>query len=138
MIITPLSKVDKMTNQATDAEFRAALKAANAIPAEVARILGCSRQAVTQRLARNPELQDYVQEIEASLLDASESLVVKAIGDEDLPTAKWVLERKGKQRGWANKLESEQRLSDADLQAIITSLGGDMDKLLALKAALES
>lgn len=121
----------------TDAQFCAALKAANGVPNRAAEILGVTRQAVCQRIDRNPEFQAFVKDIEAGLIEKSVSIVAKAIDAEDLPTAKWLLERKGKHLGFALKSEVENRIADDQMEALVLAMGGDVEKLAALKGALE-
>jgi hypothetical protein len=79
-----------------------------------------------------------VAELRAELKDLAEGNVVKDLKAGDGPMSRWFLERQARERGYGTRTETEHRIADDQLEAIITSLGGDVDKLLALKAALES
>ncbi len=63
--------------------------------------------------------------------------MAKAIDAEDLPTAKWLLERKGTHLGFALKSEVENRIADDQMEALVLAMGGDGGELAALKGALE-
>ncbi len=126
-----------MTENNTEAQYRAALKKANGVPVRAAEILGVTRQAVCYRIDRSPDLQAFIKDIEAGLVEKAVSTVAKAIEAEDLPTAKWLLERKGKHLGFALKSEVENRIADDQMEALVLAMGGDVEKLAALKGALE-
>lgn len=122
--------------KATNAQFKAALKKNGGLAAHAARDLGMTRQGVSQRIRKSPELQAFLAELDQTHLDTAEGVVLEAIANKDLPTARWYLERKGKKRGYATKVETEGKIADADLEALVGSLGGDLSKLRAIRDAL--
>jgi hypothetical protein len=122
----------------TIAALKAALKANAAIYTLAAEELGVTRQTVRQRVERSPALKTFVAEVEAAIIDTAEGNVMTQIKGGDVQTSKWLLERKARERGYATRVENEHRIADDQLEAIVASLGGDVEALTALKAALEN
>lgn len=89
----------------TITQLKVALKAAAGIPAVAAESLKCSRQNVCQRIANSAELRRFVDEVEQTIVDLAEGVVVDALRKKDRPTARWVLETKGRHRGWVRRSE---------------------------------
>lgn len=127
-----------MAKNHTEAQYKAALKKANGVPVRAAEILGVTRQAVCIRLDKSPALQAFVKDIEDGLVEKAVSTVSKAIEAEDLPTSKWLLERKGKHLGFALKSEVESRMADDQLAAVIGALKGDAEAVRRLLDELKA
>lgn len=128
---------EPMTQKATVAQLKAALKRSAGVFAAAAHELGVSRQAVHERVRRSPSLQRWVAEIDTTILDRAETTVIDAVVGGDLLTAKWYLERKGRGRGYATRQEWEQRLPEDQLAALVAKLADTSPAALAdLRASL--
>jgi hypothetical protein len=140
IIMNTLTEPDKMAprKMITDAELKAAIKTRGGVLSLAAADLGVTRQTVHGRVQASEELQAFVREVEAEVLDAAEGVIMTSIEKGDGPMARWFLERKGRERGYGTRTETEHRIADDQLEAIVASLGGDIEALTALKAALES
>jgi hypothetical protein len=78
-----------------------------------------------------------VQEVEAGLVDASVGVIVEAIVKKhDVNTSRWYAERKGVDRGLGTKVQTETKLADGEIEGIVAAFGGDVEKLRAIRAAL--
>lgn len=91
--------------QVSNAQIKAALKKNAGVFSFAADELGVTRQAVSQRVARSPELQAWVRDIEERLLDVAEGGVAKKLIAGDGSTQRWYLELKGKARGYVRRQE---------------------------------
>lgn len=123
-----------------DAKVAALIKRHAGILSLVGEEMGCTRQNVAQRVKNSAILTEAVKEVRERTKDLAEGTVLQAIqGDKakgvtpDLATARWYLERQGKDRGFANKTETS--FDEAQIEAIVVSLGGSPT---ALRAALVS
>ncbi len=122
---------------ATETQCEQALRESDGLVAQAARALGMSRQGLHLRIAASDYLQSVIRDIEEETLDVAEGVIRKALKNDDGPTARWYAERKGKQRGYATKSEVENRIADDQMEALVLAMGGDVEKLAALKGALE-
>lgn len=102
-----------------------AIKGSSGIKATIQRRLGCSRNTVDNYLSRYVTAQQaYDEEIEV-IGDLAESVIIGAIKNKDVDTAKWYAKAKLKSRGYTDKQEIDHRfpdvsrLSDDELQAIV-------------------
>jgi len=109
------------------AQIEAALHKADGRPAAAARILGISRQAMHDRIARTPRLREVIEEIEQTLLDLAEGAIIKAVRAGHFPTIKWFLDRRGRKRGYGRAGGAEPAMAHADIERLITQLGGDVE-----------
>jgi hypothetical protein len=116
-----------MANHHSIAQIEAALRKADGRPAAAARILGISRQAMHERVARTPRLQECITEIEQTLLDLAEGVIIKAVRAGHFPTIKWFLDRRGRKRGYGRAGDEESSMPQADIERLITQLGGDVE-----------
>lgn len=89
--------------------------------------LGTSRQNVGQRIAKSPRLQNAIKEAREELLDTGEGHIAKAVLSGDKPTIRWLMERLGASRGYANR--TQVGFDENQIEAIVASLGGDPAKL---------
>jgi hypothetical protein len=114
------------------AELIRALRQAEGIQADAARLLGVERSTVCRRVQRDPGLRDLIEEIVEETLDAAESAIRKAIREGDLATSRWFLDRKAKLRGYGASMSV--RLSDRDIQELVEELARDHPDTLKLLA----
>ncbi len=88
----------------SQAVLEEALRKAGGIPAGAAQILGCARSTVTRRIAKSAKLQEFVEGLEEELLDMCESNMYAMCRAKDFRANRFVLETKGKHRGWSKQL----------------------------------
>lgn len=107
-------------------EFIDAIKGSAGIKATIMRRLGCrSRNTVDNYLKRYATAQAAYDEEKETIGDAAESVVIKAIRNEDVEVAKWYLVKKHQDRGYGEKSQIDHRitdvskLSDDELDAIV-------------------
>ncbi len=122
----------------TEKALIAALRKWGGIQTLAARELGTTRQNVHSRIKNSARLQEVVAEVEEETLDLGEGHIVKGVrkGDKDL--VKYYLDRKGKMRGYGPRSDVEAKLSEDTLMAIVVAMGGDLDKLKAARAAVNT
>ena len=78
--------------------------------------LGCSRQNVKQRVDGSPEIREHLAQLEERVLDAAEAVVVNSILRGNSKDAKWMLQYRGKSRGYSTRTELTGK-DGADLPA---------------------
>ena len=89
----------------TLAQVLDAIKGSAGIKATIMRRLGCSRNTVDNYLKRYATAQQaYDDEVE-SIGDAAESVIIGAIKNKDVDTAKWYATKKLRHRGYGDKSE---------------------------------
>lgn len=125
------------TKKFTDAQLETALRKHCGIKAQAAKALRVDRASVQERVEKSPRLQQVIREIEEAVGDMCEGNILRALKAKDKQTSRWYAERKLKRRGYAPKLESETKLADGDLAAIVAAFGGDVEKLRAARAAFD-
>lgn len=118
----------------TDAQLEKALRKACGIKSHAAEKLGVSRQSVQVRVDGSPHLQAVLAEIDETVLDMVDGIILRDLKAKDSATARWMAERKGKKRGYGTKLEIG--LSEADLAAVVAAVGGDLEGLKRLRASV--
>lgn len=89
-----------MTAHTTEAQVEAALRRNFGNITMAAAELGVTRQAVYLRVMGNERLQAAIVETEETMLDVAVAVAHKAVVNEDLPTTRWYLDRKGRSRGF--------------------------------------
>lgn len=89
-----------------------AIKGSSGIKATIQRRLRCSRNTVDNYLKRYATAQAaYDEEIEV-VGDLVESVIISAIKNKDVDTAKWYAKAKLKHRGYTDKQEVEHKGPD--------------------------
>lgn len=97
----------KVNDKYTLTEFIEAVKGSSGIKATIQRRLGCSRMTVDSYLKRYATAQQaYDEEIE-TVGDVAESVIIQAIKNKDVDTAKWYAKAKLKHRGYTDKTDQE-------------------------------
>lgn len=117
--------------------LKAALLKHGGVAAWAARELGCTRQAVTNRIKTDARLRAWIEEVEQVSLDEAENCVLAAIRGGDVTTARWYLEKKGTARGYA-RATIDARISEESISAIVAAFGGDVDALTEFRDSLEA
>ncbi|CDX30865.1 hypothetical protein MPLA_140352 [Mesorhizobium sp. ORS 3359] len=83
-----------------------ALRLNGGIKAAAAAALKVGRTTLHRFLAAHPEVKAAAADVDEETLDLAESQVVKAIRAGDLPTVRWFLELKGRDRGYVRRVEN--------------------------------
>lgn len=84
----------------SDARLKAALAKHDGMMALAAKSLKITRQSVQERVSRNPDIQAFIRDIGIAILDTAESQVAKKVRKGDGTTVRWLLDRKGRDRGY--------------------------------------
>lgn len=90
----------------TIARAKEALEQAGAIRTIAAQKLNVHRSTLHAFLVRHPALQAFADDLEEALKDIAEARVIQAIRAGDMPTVRWYMELKGKDRGYVRRVES--------------------------------
>ncbi len=117
-----------VTKRTSLAEVEAALIKGKGLPALAAQELGLTRQAVWQRIQKSERLQKAIATLDATILDAAQSVILNTLTAEGVlkdkklasHNARWLLERKGAHLGFGAKVEG--RLADDQIDAILSKL----------------
>ena len=119
----------------TDGTLEAALRKHAGIKSFAAKELGVERSTIQSRVDRSRHLQAVISEIEETVLDMSEGVIIEAVRKGDRQTARWYAERRGRARGYGNKVETPP-VDEEQLARFVAAFGGDVVKLGALRNAL--
>lgn len=92
-----------------------AIKGSYGIVLTIAGRLGCESRTAKKLIDRWEETRQAYEDENNHILDICESKVYKSVIEGDLNNAKWVLSRKGKDRGWGDdailKLNNDEPLN---------------------------
>lgn len=98
-----------MAKRISQAVLEEALRKAGGIPAGAAKVLGCARSTVTRRIAKSERLQALIEELQEELLDVCELSMAAMVRNtkhrNHFNATKFVLETKGKSRGWTKQVD---------------------------------
>lgn len=95
-----MSEAGRNITEYTDAEVAEALEAAEFHMGEAAKALDVTRSALKDRVDRTPGLVLLVQDHDEAVIDDAERVIKHDLRAKDGPTAKFVAQTKGKNRGW--------------------------------------
>lgn len=87
------------------ATIRAAIKDSGAIMSTVAKNLGCDWRTANKLINDNPEYKALIDAEREATIDKAESIIIMALNETDIQTAKWYLQTIGKKRGYSEKFE---------------------------------
>lgn len=87
----------------TEAMLKAALKRHNGSQAAAAAQLGIARSSIHQRIQSNPTLKQFLLDNAEAIVDMAESVVVHHLKKKDSQMARYVLDRKGRDRGYTQE-----------------------------------
>jgi len=110
----------------TKTEFKAAVIKSKGIKSEIARLLNCSYNTVTNYLNRktNADLAELFDSYREVMVDTLESKFMEAVNEGDIRAIIFGLETIGKGRGWTKRTE----ITGADGGAI--QLSSDVSEML--------
>ena len=90
----------------TDSQITEALKKAMGVVAHAANALGTGRSTISDRIARNPELRERLDEIRETNLDIAESKLFELIHKGQPSAIIFYLKCIGKERGYVERIEN--------------------------------
>ena len=90
-------------------KFKEALILNRGLEAQTAIYLGISRQAVDQRIKRNPELQELLKSLDEETTDKVISKFIEAIDNGESWAILHYLKTKGRSRGYSESLDINVR-----------------------------
>lgn len=134
--------------KATNAQIKAALAKHAGIVYLAAKELGMARQSVHERISSSPELKAWAENLREEIYDVVDGVIMEAvtplidketgkrIREPDLTTVRWFADRHMRKRGYGTQVEATHKLDDEALGALVASLGGDIEKLRALRNSL--
>lgn len=103
----------------TKKEFLEALKGTGGIKQAIAKRLGITRRGVYKMITRFPDLKEHIKQEEGSIIDMAEGNLFKSVKDGDKWSVKFLLATKGKDRGYYEKREVDNKNSqENELQLI--------------------
>ena len=73
--------------------------------------LGVHYRTILNYEAKYETVKQAIEEEKEKILDKAESVLFVKIQDGDEDTCKWFLARKGKQRGYSEKIDTEQKIA---------------------------
>jgi Bacterial regulatory protein, Fis family len=120
--MTPLTK--KAYREFTDQEVIEALEKAKGIVSIAAEHLGCSRQAVYERMNKSKEIMAAHRHVDESVTDFAETKLMQKISQGDMRAILFRLETKGKNRGYVKR----QEIDGPEGQAIPVSFTLEFNK----------
>jgi hypothetical protein len=94
-----------MKNRFKIEQVAEALRKSAGIQAGAARILGCTRQAISLYVARYPQLARVVDDAVEFNLDLAETKLIDAVNQGEMTAIKFYLETKGKSRNYTRRHE---------------------------------
>ncbi len=106
--MTPDDSSPKCNNpghKVTKAQIKQALRKSGGIISQAAQKLGIARESLWERIQNHSDLKKVQEEAREAVTDMAESVIVKAIADGDIDTARWFLARIGKHRGYTERQE---------------------------------
>lgn len=86
------------------AKIKKAIKGSGGIISAVARASGYAWMSVRRMIDEQPDLLELLRAEEETVLDVAESVVLTGLKEGDLETAKYVLNTKGRRRGWGREV----------------------------------
>lgn len=92
-------------NRLSVEKVKKALREHHGIILRAAEACGVHRHTMRAFIDKHPELEEVRTQADEELLDVGESWVTTAIKSGDMKTIRWHLERKGKQRGYTQRVE---------------------------------
>jgi hypothetical protein len=111
-----------------------ALRKCAGITSLAAKELGSSRQNIHAWIKRSEAVRAAIAEIEEENLDIGEGHLLKKLRTGEWDAVRYYLDRKGRKRGYGNSVSVG--VDDAQAEAFVASLGGNIDAYRAALARL--
>lgn len=110
----------------TEAQIKLALEANAGVISLAAKTLKCTSQNLRQRINNSAELLAFSQQLDEDVLDLAEAVIKKALTKGDANTARWLLDRRAKKRGYGNSSSVELGgIGGAPIQHAVTEQRAD-------------
>ena len=90
-------------------EVLAVLKTVHGHIGETSMLADINRATFVKWMAEDEEFRHGIEDIRQSWIDTAESVDRKALDEDDVDVAKWVLERLARDRGYGDKSEVEHK-----------------------------
>jgi len=87
-----------------------AIKGTGGLKTAIAAKLGVHRETVLNYEKKYERVRQAIEEEKDKILDKAESNLFTRIQEGDEDTSKWFLARKGKNRGYSEKIDTEQKI----------------------------
>ena len=87
-----------------------AIPGTSGLKSAIAVKLGVHYRTILNYEAKYETVRQAIDEEKEKILDEAESVLFVKIQDGDEDTCKWFLARKGKQRGYSEKIDAEQKI----------------------------
>jgi len=111
----------------TAKQFIEVIPGSGGIISTIARRVGCDWHTAKSYIEKHATVKAaYEAECEA-VLDMAESKIIGAMNDDDIPTAKWYLTMKGRQRGYA-PTERVEHSGEIAVKGYVTISPDDWDE----------
>jgi len=104
-----------------------AIKNSSGVISIIAERLQVSRQTVSRALKNDPIAQEYFEAECDTVLDIAEVVVIDAIKNQDVNTAKWYLSTKGGKRGYNPRMELKANENEPIILKFNDKEGGDFE-----------
>lgn len=104
-----------------------AIKNSSGVISIIAERLQVSRQTVSRALKNDPIAQEYFEAECDTVLDIAEVVVIDAIKNQDVNTAKWYLSTKGGKRGYNPRMELRANENEPIILKFNDKEGGDFE-----------
>ena len=88
---------------------------------ETCMISDIHRETFTKWMKEDPEFRQGIEDIKQGWIDTAEAVVRKALDEDDVDVAKWVLSRLARDRGYGDKSEVEHKSLNMPVINIVLS-----------------
>jgi len=101
----------------TAQQFIDAIPGSAGIISRIAKKVGCDWHTAKKYIGKYPTVRQAYEDEREQVLDIAESVVIDALKDKDLITAKWILGMKGADRGYMQR-EARQIEGDVTIRVV--------------------
>ncbi len=109
----------------TETEIIAVLTKTHGMLSKAARILGCDRKTISNRLKEFPAIGQALEESEALRLDEAETSLDRNIKNGNQKSIEFFLKNKGKARGYGRDNDQDQEM---DLETVIATFQAALEE----------
>jgi hypothetical protein len=103
----------------TEKQIIKALDSSLGNQSKAAKLLKVGRSAITERIKKSITIRDALNDIREGVIDTAEDSLFRLTNDGHFQAIKFLLERKGKRRGWSEaELPEEENSDNYDLSKL--------------------
>ena len=110
-------------------DFIEAIPGSGGIISTIAKRVGCKWGTAKKWIVEKPSVQEAYDNERESTLDIAESVILDSIKDKVVQDAKWYMSKKGKDRGYGDRLELDANVNVASTPAAVKALQEAKKKL---------